>query len=137
LGQGIGFALTHAANISWDLRSASTGGASPAAAVLRAGSGGVGAAGVGGTEALAAVPMRTDERRPHCGQTARLPDPVAWSETWQLGQSVFNPEGVKIGAGAGGGRIALDRVFSGTAGAGGVGGAGTTRAHRTVRRAGS
>lgn len=138
MGQGIGFALTQAANISWDLRSPSTGGAFPAVVARRAGSdAGMAAVGAGEAVATEVVPARTDESRPHCGQTARLPDPVAWSETWQLGQRVFSPDGVNTGAGAGGGRRAPERELSGTAAAAGVGGVGAASAHRTDRRAGS
>jgi hypothetical protein len=96
---------------------------------------GVGA-GAGGDAVTEEV--RTEERRPHCGQTARLPDPVAWSATWHLGQRVLRPEAVNTGAGAAGGRSAPERVVSGAAAGATIdGAAGATRAHRTVRRPGS
>ena len=84
-GHGIGFALTHAANISWERRSPSARDASPAAPEAVGGEGGGerGDAGgvAGGADPTDGVPVRAEESRPHCGQTARLPDPVAWSGT--------------------------------------------------------
>jgi hypothetical protein len=137
-GHGIGFALTHAANSSWERRSTSAGGASDG--VATAGPGG-GARGAVEAEVARAegVPVRTEESRPHWGQTARLPEPVDWSGTRQLGQSVFNPEGVKTGAGATGGRPTAEGSSAGAGVGEGAGGGriGNGRAHRTVRRPGS
>ncbi len=136
-GHGIGWAVTHAANISWERRSESVREASAAVAVDRDGGGGAAGEGTGPAITTSGRPVRALDSRPHCGQTARLALPVDWSGTRQLGQSVFMPVGVSTGAGAGGGRTGSERA----GGVAALGGGGATsaggRAQRTVRRPGS
>jgi hypothetical protein len=126
--------VTQAANISWERRSVSGSGASPAVVGVALGAG---ATFVGVGSARPELPERIEESRPHCGQTASEPEPVDWSATWQLGQSVFTPVGVNTGAGAAGVRIAAERDVSGTAAAGAGGTGREAVAQRTVRRPGS
>ena len=81
-------------------------------------------------------PSRVEESRPHCGHTARLSVPVDCKATWQWGQSVLRPTGVKTGEGARGARGGSGR--GGALGVGPVaGGVGAGTAQRTTRRLGS